>query len=234
MIQLILYFIFNFLGFLVFYKLWLLLDKPEPYDYTTIPGLKCKELGMKRADIQLAVKKGQRINELSDSVGNLADIKEHSTVSDFLNYLNVTFGALSAFYWGPRYVVTITDKHTLEQLRAHREHLVPLNYFAFASVLLNDENLLDVSKANEVNLSYQHALFHNYNSLCDSETVLSVTKKRLEVYDNIIVLMFDIEIELNAHPIPENIPLLCDMALILQNCPKSEVEWFEDFLRIPN
>ncbi|KAI6239037.1 hypothetical protein M3Y99_00605500 [Aphelenchoides fujianensis] len=124
MIQLVAYFFFNILGFFVFYGIWLCLTKPEPYDYTTIPGLKCEELSLTRSAIVLPV--GIPINKLSTSVGNLLEIQEQGSVNGFFQWLHGIYGPLAAFHWGPRYVVAVG---TFELVRSIREHLESIRKF---------------------------------------------------------------------------------------------------------
>ncbi|CAD5217379.1 unnamed protein product [Bursaphelenchus okinawaensis] len=190
MLQLILFFVLNFLGFLVFHQIWLWLDKPEPYDYTTIPGLKCEELGLTKAEIQLP-KTAKLSWDISTSAGNLDVVNKFANVHLFLRHLFVTFGSLAAFHWGARYVVNVGDLETLVQLKEYKKWLDYL-----------------------------------------TENALTLKEHHHSIYNNVLVMMFEEEIELNAHPIPARIPLLIDLKMIAESSPRHQLQWLETFLRI--
>ncbi|KAI6176807.1 hypothetical protein M3Y97_00838800 [Aphelenchoides bicaudatus] len=234
MYQLLAYFFFNLIGFLVFYLIWLKLDKPDPYDYTTIAGLKCEDLLLTKSAIVLPV--ATPINTISSSKGNLAEIQELGSVEAFFKWLHATYGTLAAFYWGPRYVVSVGSMELANALKQYQSSLKQLNPLLYASILFGCPDAWNSSSKNECKqktgdcskeaANQQATLFMNYyDSTIDVKELLVCNTKWVK---GPLCLVFDCEIELDAHPIPANIPILLNMDLLTNNSKTEQFKWILD------
>uniref|UniRef100_A0A914DU64 Uncharacterized protein n=1 Tax=Acrobeloides nanus TaxID=290746 RepID=A0A914DU64_9BILA len=258
MLQVLIYFGLNFLGFLVFYQIWKRLEKPEPYDYTTIPGLKCEDfLGTVS---EIVIKPGQMTYERSRKDGNMGKIRELLDYRKFLDWLNQEFGPIASFYWGARYVIVVSELNLVKELRSYSAKRLKISSFAIGSILLgdpyfwNEENFrqflymdyLDIQKKYEdrgiklmLEEAFQNRIFMEYPN---SRKLLAIYKDEIsqststclkypeissiERWSRPLVVVFNEEIELDAHPVPAYIPIVINMEILLENLDENEVEPF--------
>ena len=66
---------------------------------------------------------GIPINKLSDSKGNLSEIQSAGDVNRFFLWLHDVYGIVAAFYWGPRYTVSVASLKLIQELKAHEGSL---------------------------------------------------------------------------------------------------------------
>ncbi|KAI6234984.1 hypothetical protein M3Y95_00003600 [Aphelenchoides besseyi] len=225
MIQLLAYFFFNCLGFFVFYGIWLCLTKPEPYDYTTIPGLKCEELSLARSAIVIPI--GVPINTISKSTGNLPEIQQHKHVNLFLKWLNEMYGPLAAFHWGPRYTIAVGTLELVRELQSQlRSMNTELNPLLYASVLFgstfawNDQSesvAMDDDRNDDLKAAQMQAMLFQSYDVDEAEEIEKMRKPRGWI-DGPLVVVFNEDIELQAHPIPAHVPILLNVSLMLEGC----------------
>jgi hypothetical protein len=71
----------------------------------------------------IAPQPGTLVTTLSSVEGNMAEIRKHQSFRAFLRALHFNFGPLASFYWGPRYVISVNNMETLQQLHSFEDNL---------------------------------------------------------------------------------------------------------------
>uniref|UniRef100_A0A7E4VMP9 Autophagy-related protein n=1 Tax=Panagrellus redivivus TaxID=6233 RepID=A0A7E4VMP9_PANRE len=153
-IQVITYFVLNFLGFLGFNEIWKRIQKPPPIDYTTIPGLKHADLAETKESISLDPTKP--IIDISkhrgciDSLAALTPTPTSSQLTLLLSDLQTYFGPVASLFLGVRYVVVLSTAVTINQLKVYendrKKSVFP---FAWASVILGDAYFWEFDRKNK-------------------------------------------------------------------------------------
>ncbi|CAJ0942323.1 unnamed protein product, partial [Mesorhabditis belari] len=146
--EVLLYFFWNFVGFQFFLFVWNRLPKPKPIDYTTIPGLKLECSAEELPP--LSIPPPQSLSTIHKEKGHLSEISKTESIREFLEFSHQLFGPISSFYWGPRYVVIVSSKKILADLRNARENLVCANPYLPGSVLFGDSRFSSIFPLNSV------------------------------------------------------------------------------------
>lgn len=89
--------------------------KPEPYDYTTIPGLHSSDPQCGRTLKHIS--KNNSLKSLKEKViGDFEIISNFKNARCFFKWLHLTFGQIASFHWGLRYVVSIANLNLLKEI----------------------------------------------------------------------------------------------------------------------
>ncbi|CAO4368437.1 unnamed protein product [Caenorhabditis nigoni] len=243
MLLVILYFVLNFAGFFAFLAIWNRLPKPKPFDYTTIPGMK---LNVSTAEEipELVKIPGEKVD--FEFKGNFEEIKKTtSNLRDLLDFLNTKYGPLSSFWWSTRYTVVVSDETFLVELKKFRSNSVAISPFSIGSYLHGhpkyctsiklaslktssgsqkidvDQNLSeDVQNRHLMTLEDQDS---EEDVRCDVAQILEnlkqckvQLKKTRKSLSRPLLVVFDTEIWVDAHPIPKFIPIIIHTSEIIK------------------
>ncbi|KAF1763538.1 hypothetical protein GCK72_011804 [Caenorhabditis remanei] len=261
MLLVILYFVLNFAGFLVFLAIWNRIPKPKPFDYTTIPGMKL--------NVSTPDEIPDMITYPGDSVdkefnGTFDEIKKiTSDLRELLDFMNTKYGPLSSFWWSSRYVVVVSDENFIGELKKYRSHLVSLSPFAIGSYLHGHRKYCTTNKLATLNIrvgtqkieldkdlmeDVQNKLVMSLEEVpADSEVadvaqiILNLKQCKVQMRKNRkslsrpLMVVFDKEIWVDAHPIPKYIPIILHTSEIIREWSDDELfpKFFAQFYWLP-
>ncbi|CAI4227507.1 unnamed protein product [Auanema sp. JU1783] len=267
MYDVLLYFALNALGFFFFLFIYNRFPKvrpnriwnnlfPRPDDYTTIPGLK---LSLPAEELPpLTIEPGQTLCNISATAGHLSEIKRFPNFRQFLEYCSLCYGPLSSFYWGPRYVVSVSSPKIVEELAKYKENLVTVCPLTIGSALSGDmrtwsENVWTPNKDISVDdtVKFDKILSEKtQNKICltgpfklteeqtnrESDPIdlikqlpaiygeeLKTSKSIREILSRPLVVIFNLEIDVDAHPIPKYIPIIIHVGGLVQRWSTEEI-----------
>jgi len=179
--------------------------------------------------------RGVPIHTISKSRGNLDEIKELGDVNSFLQWLHAIYGPLAAFHWGARYTICVSCLKLVHSLKKYSVSLLPLNPLLYASILCGDPNAWrksDIFNENEGIADKQAELFVNYdpNLIVNNDELTDFPRKWSR---GPLGIVFECEVEIDAHPIPSNIPILISVPLLLDGQSQfdsihNEFKWIFD------
>ncbi|KAI1727644.1 hypothetical protein Ddc_04959 [Ditylenchus destructor] len=244
MTSIILYFILDIAGFVVLLLIWeYWIEKPDPYDYTTIPGLWLNaKLGRGLGDIVLSPSElmATSWDEIDE---DLSYLKSFSHSRHYFAWLHANFGEIASFNWGRRYIVSVGSRRLLQTLRNYRHKMMAMNPKLFASVILGDpfcfnaktgtkrrkgepyfmteENQNGIFMGQSISLIENDDL-NGENEVRNETNFLNANQDKLckeELWRPLIV-MYSSEIFLSGHPVPAFIPIVLNVQLILPNEPE--------------
>jgi len=215
----LLFFLLNGLGFIVALFFWNRLSKPAPYDYTTIPGMKLD----RDPPLPIRLQPGKRV-ALSER-GNIEFILKEGSFERFLDTLHLTFGPLACFWWGQRYVISIRDYQLSSGLRKYRQIIRRVPAAALTQVFLGHTNCwtCEEDSATEIQELAWMKRDEQDKALVEGPTVTTadiVNEKECNLikssareiksnhYRRPVVVVFNAEIDVDAHPIPAHIPII--------------------------
>ncbi|CCD70938.1 uncharacterized protein CELE_F40G9.5 [Caenorhabditis elegans] len=262
MIQVILYFTLNFAGFFVFLAIWNWLPKPKPFDYTTIPGMKLNVSSAEEIP-EMVKLPGERVEK--EFKGHFEDIKSKtSNFRELLDFLNTKYGPLSSFWWSSRYVVVVSNEKFVGELKKYRSHLVAVTPFGIGSYLHADPKYCTAQKLNTISIrggtqapkidntlseESQNRLMMTLDSMTDDVTekcdVAQIIdnlkqckvqmKKNRKSLGRPLLVVFDEEIWVDAHPIPKYIPIIIHVSEIIRNWTEDELfpKYYAQFYWLP-
>lgn len=261
MFLVILYFVLNFAGFFAFLAIWSWLPKPKPFDYTTIPGMK---LNVSTAEEipEMVKAPGERIEK--DFKGNFEEIKKKTNdFRTLLDFMNTKYGPLSSFWWSTRYVVVVSDEKFIGELKKFRSKLIAMSPLSIGNYLHGHSKYCTTMKLNDVSIrsgariisidrnlleSAQNHLIGNLNDTkslngsCGVEEVVEnlkqckvQLKKTRRSLGRPLMIVFDEEIWVDAHPIPRYIPIIIHTSEIIRGWSDDELfpKFYAQFYWLP-
>lgn len=250
MLLVLLYFFLNFAGFFAFLAIWNRLPKPKPFDYTTIPGMKLNVSSAEEIPDLVKVP-GEKIDP--EFQGNFEEIKKLKipNLRELLDFLNTKYGPLSSFWWSTRYVVVVSNEKFLGELKMFRANLVAVSPFCIGSYLhadpkfctsinhstlktrpnsqpIHPDPILSEDVQNRLLLSLADS--EDSDTICDipqtiqnlKQSTVQLKKDRNSLARPLLVV-FDTEIWIDAHPIPKFIPILIHTSEIIKDWSNDEL-----------
>lgn len=261
MLLVILYFVLNFAGFLVFLAIWNRIPKPKPFDYTTIPGMKLN-VSTPEEIPDMITYPGQSVDQKFN--GTFDEIKKTtSDLRELLDFMNTKYGPLSSFWWSSRYVVVVSDENFIGELKKYRSNLVSLSPFAIGSYLHGHKKYCTTNKLATLNIRVgtqkieldknlkedaQNKLFMSLEDVDSNSDVADVAqiilnlkqckvqmKKGRKSLSRPLMVVFDREIWVDAHPIPKYIPIILHTSEIIRQWSDDELfpKFFAQFYWLP-
>lgn len=183
--------------------------------------------------------------------GNFEEVKKHSPdLRDLLDFLNTKYGPLSSFWWFSRYVVVISDEKFLAELKKYRASLVAVSPFSIGSYLQGSSKYSTTQRMTSLNIRgsqetpidenlteiAQNKGFFGLNGeedmdeICDiPQTIRNLKqcknqlKKTRKSLGRPLMVVFDEEIWVDAHPIPKYIPILIHTSEIIKTWSEDEL-----------
>ncbi|CAI2349816.1 unnamed protein product [Caenorhabditis sp. 36 PRJEB53466] len=259
MLYVLLYFALNISGFFVFLAVWNRLPKPKPFDYTTIPGLKLNVSSAEEIP-DLVKKPGDAIDEKFK--GHMDKLKKHQNFREFLFFMNLTYGPLSSFWWSTRYVVIVSNETFVAELKKFSASLIAISPFAIGSYLQGEKKYCTCVEYNTLNMKRTEKTEMDKNLLeevqcellldvddtektdvvCDISQTLRNLRQAGFLYSNDrksfsrpLMVIFDEEIWVDAHPIPKFVPIIIHTEEIIRNWTDSELfsKFYSQFHWLP-
>uniref|UniRef100_A0A1I7UK37 O-fucosyltransferase family protein n=1 Tax=Caenorhabditis tropicalis TaxID=1561998 RepID=A0A1I7UK37_9PELO len=227
MLLVILYFVLNFAGFLAFLAIWNWLPKPKPFDYTTIPGMKLNVSSAEEIP-EMVKLPGEPVDK--EFNGNFDEItKKTSDLRELLDFLNTKYGPLSSFWWSSRYVVVVSDEKLIGELKKFRASLVAVSPFSIGSYLHAHHRYCTTQRLSTLNLRHgsqdiaiDKLLFEpiqnklvfkleddSEDDVAHQQTNMNLKQCRVQLkktrksLGRPLLVVFDEEIWVDAHPIPK-------------------------------
>ncbi|CAP33903.2 Protein CBG15728 [Caenorhabditis briggsae] len=191
MLLVILYFVLNFAGFLAFLAIWNRLPKPKPFDYTTIPGMK---LNVSTAEEipELVAMPGEKVD--FEFKGNFEEIKKLKLPGSYL-------------HGHPKYCTSIKLASLKTSSGSQQIHVDQNLSEDVQNRLL--VTLEDVNSEEDVRCDVPQIL----ENLKQCKVQLKKTRKSLS---RPLLVVFDTEIWVDAHPIPKFIPIIIHTSEIIK------------------
>lgn len=249
MLLVLLYFVLNFAGFFAFLAIWNWLPKPKPFDYTTIPGMKLNVSTAEEIPEMVKVP-GETVDK--EFKGNFEEIKKKtSDFRELLDFLNMKYGPLSSFWWSSRYVVVVSDEKFVGELKKFRASLVAVSPFCVGSYLHGHSKYCTTTRLTSLHIRHgpqaieldknlsetvQNKLVMTLDELEDIEDGATVTqviqnlkqckvqlKKNRKSLSRSLLVVFDEEIWVDAHPIPKFIPIIIHTSEMIKNWSDDEL-----------
>lgn len=252
MLLVILYFVLNFAGFFAFLTIWNWLPKPKPFDYTTIPGMKLNVSTAEEIPEMVKIPGETVDKEFNGNFKEIKEKKlEFRELLDFLNMKYGPLS--SFWWSSRYVVVVSEEKFIgeLKRFRASLVSVSPFSVGSYlhghpkycTTIRLTSLHIRSGTQEVEMDKNLSETVQHCLTmTLDDSEDMKDVNdpanvaqtiqnlkqckvmlKKTRKSLSRPLVVVFDEEIWVDAHPIPKFIPIVIHTSEIIKNWTDDEL-----------